>query len=235
MPKPFARCLRPTRTWNSCRGKRRRPRKRASPACRPTSSRRNTPSPAPRIRRCWRVRSARSRRRSMPRLPSKGPALPKIADCMHRTAREGQAFAAGDQRGVGEFNHSVAREKRNKHVPNGKPPAPDRIDHRMIGAGGGIRGVDLRIAAEVTCQIQCQLDARRIFRKALVDAELEEEGTILMAQYDAGRYGDVAGHETDDLTGPVLRERGCGASDESRIAIMLDQRCSAPPLPAARL
>ena len=51
-----------------------------------------------------------------------------------------------------------------------------------------IRAGDGGIGAEMARQVERELHARRIFRKALVDAELEEEGAVLMAQHDAGGH-----------------------------------------------
>src|SRR5665647_3828085 len=66
----------------------------------------------------------------------------------------------------------------------------------------------------------------------LVDAELEEEGAVLMPEHDTGRDRRVAGVERHDLALAGLGERGRGAPDKSGVAVILDQRGAALSLPA---
>ncbi len=84
-------------------------------------------------------------------------------------------------------------------------------------------------------ELERELHARRIFCKALVDAELEEEGAILMAQHDAGGHRCRAGAQRDDLALRGLCQRGNRAANEGRIARILDQRGAALAFPAAGL
>ena len=90
-----------------------------------------------------------------------------------------------------------------------------------------------RVGAEMPGQIQRQLHARRKFRKALVDAELEVEGAVLVTQHDRGRHRRVAGAQRHDLALAGLRERRGGAADKGRIAGVLSERGAALALPAA--
>ena len=83
-------------------------------------------------------------------------------------------------------------------------------------------------------QLERELHARRIFRKALVDAELEDRrrGPGGAARSPAAT-GVVAGAQRDDLALRGFGQRRNGAADEGRIAFMLDQRGAALALPAA--
>ena len=81
----------------------------------------------------------------------------------------------------------------------------------MIGARRGIRAGDGGIGAEMPGEIERQLHARRISCKTLVDAELEEESAILMAQHDAGGHRRRAGAKGHDLA-----LRGFGQRAERR-------------------
>ncbi len=59
-----------------------------------------------------------------------------------------------------------------------------------------------------TGSVQRQLHARRkLSCKALVDAELEVEGAILMAQHDGGRHQRFAGPQSHDLALAGLGQR----------------------------
>ena len=58
---------------------------------------------------------------------------------------------------------------------------------------------DRRVGAEMPGQIERQLHARRKFREALVDAELEIERAVLMAQHDRGGDRRLAGAQRHDL------------------------------------
>ena len=89
------------------------------------------------------------------------------------------------------------------------------------------------IGAEMPGQIERQLHARREFRKALVDAELEIEGAVLMPQHDAGGHRRLAGPQRHDLALAGGRERRRGAADEAGIAVVLHQRGAALGFPAA--
>ena len=95
------------------------------------------------------------------------------------SARRDEDWAAPVPPGATSAPHGSAAPRdrppqRNQHVADRKAAAPDRIDHRMIGAGGGVGRRDGGIGAEMPGQIERQLHARRKFRKALVDAELED-------------------------------------------------------------
>ena len=90
-----------------------------------------------------------------------------------------------------------------------------------------------RVGAEVPGQIQRQLHAGRKFRKTLVDAELEVEGAVLMAQHDRRGHRDLAGAQRHDLALAGLGQRRSGAADEGRIALVLPKRGAALALPAA--
>ncbi len=105
----------------------------------------------------------------------------------------------------------------------------------MIGAGRGVGRGDCRIGAEVPGQIERELHARRKFRKALVDAELEVEGAILVPQHDCRRDRRSAGPKRHDLALAGLGERRRGAPDKTGIAVVLDQRGAALAFPAAGL
>src|SRR5690242_11686808 len=86
----------------------------------------------------------------------------------------------------------------------------------------------------MTRQFQRKLYTRRELCKALVDADLEEEGARLMPQHDAGGDRRVAGAQCHDLAITGLGELRRRAADEGGIALDLRQRCAAPALPAAR-
>ncbi len=83
-------------------------------------------------------------------------------------------------------------------------------------------------------QLERELDAGRILRKALVDAELEPERTILVPQHDAGCDRRVAGVQRDDLALAACGHGRGGAADEAGVARMLGERGAAIGLPAAR-
>ena len=79
----------------------------------------------------------------------------------------------------------------------------------MIGAGGGIGRGDGGIGAEMPGQVERQLHARRKSCKALVDAELEVEGAILMPQHDRGRdRGSRRRASSRSRTAPVSASAG---------------------------
>ena len=85
-------------------------------------------------------------------------------------------------------------------------------------------------------QIERELHARRKFRKALVDAELEIERAVLVPQHDRRRrpaYRRPAASRS--RIGRSRRARGVGAADEGGIALVLDQRGAALAFPAAGL
>ena len=151
---------------------------------------------------------------------------------MNRAAREfAEPGAASSRHGsaVPGDRSFVAESARRRS----QTAAPDRIDHRMIGAGGGVGGGDRGIGAEMPGQIERQLHARREFRKALVDAELEKEGAVLMPEYDSGRDRCIAGTQRHDLALASLGECRRGAADEGGVAFVLAQRGAALALPAA--
>jgi len=135
---------------------------------------------------------------------------------------------------MNQCHHRVASPQRNQHVADREATAPDRIDHGVIGACGGIGAGDFRIGAEMAGQLERQLHARRILCKPLVDAELEEERAILVAQHDAGGHRRCAGAQADDLALTGFGECGRGTANESGIAGVLDQRGAALAFPAAR-
>ena len=101
-----------------------------------------------------------------------------LPDEMNRAARSGAREVARDQRRMDHRHHRIVRPQRDQHVADRKAAAPDRVDHGMIGACGGIGRGDGGIGAEMPRQIERELHARREFREALVDAELEEEGAV---------------------------------------------------------
>ena len=105
----------------------------------------------------------------------------------------------------------------------------------MVGGGGGIDQANGRIRAEIPGQFHRQLHARRKFCKALVDAELEVEGAVLMAQHDCRGHRRFAGPQRHDLALAGLGQRRGSATDESRVAIVLAERGAALALPAAGL
>ena len=69
----------------------------------------------------------------------------------------------------------------------------------MIGACRGVGGRQHRIGAQMPRQVERQLDAGREFRKALVDAELEVEGAVLMPKHDGCCHRRVAGMHGHDF------------------------------------
>src|ERR1700732_5405951 len=113
---------------------------------------------------------------------------------------------------MNQRHHGIAWAERNQHVTDLEPSAPDRIDHRMIGAGGGIGGREHGIGAQMPWQLERQLYARRKFRKTLVDAELEVERAVLMPEHDRRRHRRISGVKRDDFALAGVSESLCGAS-----------------------
>ena len=103
----------------------------------------------------------------------------------------------------------------------------------MVRRGGGIGEADCGIGAEMPRQLDRELHARREFRKAFVDAELEEERAISMSQHDTGGNRRLASAQQNDLALAGCGERHRGAADEGGIALVLHQRGAALGLPAA--
>jgi len=136
----------------------------------------------------------------------------------------------------GSAAHRIVLPQRNQHVADREPAAPDRVDHRMIGAGRGVRRCNGGIGAEMPGQVERQLHARRIFRKALVDAELEEESAVLMPQARCAATGSRRCEASRSRIGRS-RQRGYGTADEGGVTVVLDQRGAAlafqPLAPAA--
>src|SRR5216117_3568338 len=60
--------------------------------------------------------------------------------------------------------------------------------------------------------------------KALVDAELEVEGAVLMAQHDGGRHRRFARPQGHDLALAGLGQRRGGAANKGRITVVLAER-----------
>src|SRR5439155_25473186 len=100
--------------------------------------------------------------------------------------------AAQAERGADQRHDRIAPPQRDQDVADRKASAPDRVDHGMVRGGGGIDQANGWIRAEMPGQFQRQLHARRKFCKALVDAELEVESAVLMAQYDGGCHRRLA-------------------------------------------
>src|SRR5260363_296654 len=103
----------------------------------------------------------------------------------------------------------------------------------MAGRRGGIGRIDRRIGAEMARQLKRQLRAGRMLRKALVDADLEEERTVLVAYHDAAGDGRAARMQRDDLAAPGLGHCRGRAADEGGVAGVLAERGAALALPAA--
>src|SRR4051812_10594089 len=178
MPKRYAGASPPTRTSRASRRMLRKPPRKASRAYPPTSLLRNTPSPARRIRTCSRAPSARSRPRSTRRRRSNFPSFTEAVDhASRRLVRGGEA----EQRRVNEPHHRIVPPQRDQHVTDCKAPSPDRIDHGVVGTCRGVRTRNGGIGAEMAGEVERELHARRISCEAFVDAELEEEGAVLMA------------------------------------------------------
>src|SRR5689334_2492562 len=85
----------------------------------------------------------------------------------------------------------------------------------------------------MACQIERELHAGRELCKTLIDADLEEEGAVLMPQHDPCGHRRGARAQGDDLALANLGKRRSGAADEGGIAIVLRQRGAALALPAA--
>ena len=103
----------------------------------------------------------------------------------------------------------------------------------MIGVRGGIGKCNGGIGAEMPRQIERELHAGREFCKAFVDAELEEEGAVLVPQHDARRHRRISGAQRHDLAIAGLGKRRGGAADKGGIADILQQRGAALGFPAA--
>ena len=162
--------------------------------------------------------------------------FPAIADEMNGAARRlADAVAATPIAAWISDDDGIVAAQRNQHVADRKASAPDRIDHGMIGAGGGVGHRDRRIGAQVPGQVERQLHAGRKFREALVDAELEIERAILMPQHDGGGDRRVAGAQRHDFALAAFGERHGGAADKAGVAVVLRQRGAALGLPAAGL
>src|SRR5579872_4617614 len=103
----------------------------------------------------------------------------------------------------------------------------------MIGARGGVGGRDHRLVAEMPRQVERELDARRVFRKRLVDAELEVEGAVEMPEHDGSGDRPLAGMHGDDFALAAFGKALGRVSDEVEIAAVLPERGAALALPAA--
>ena len=143
--------------------------------------------------------------------------------------------SAQRHRGMNKPNDGIMGSQRNQHVADRKAAAPDRVDHRMIGAGGGVGHGNGGIGAEVPRQIEGQLHPGRQLREALIDAELEVEGAIPVPEHDCGGDRGVAGPQRHDLAFAGFGECGRGAADKAGIAVVLQQRGAALGFPAAGL
>src|SRR5262249_7651953 len=84
------------------------------------------------------------------------------------------------QCGVDHCHHRIVPPQWDQHIADRETSAPDRVNHGMVGACGRVGTCDLWIGAEMPRQFERELHARGIFRKTLVDAELEEERPALM-------------------------------------------------------
>src|ERR1700759_5751797 len=72
-----------------------------------------------------------------------------------------------------------------------------------------------------------------MFREALIDAEFEEEGAVLMPQHDAGCEWRSACTQRHDLAVASRRARGSRTADEYGVALDLGQCGTARAFPAA--
>src|SRR3954469_22784770 len=131
-------------------------------------------------------------------------------------------------------HHRIVPPQRNQYVADLEPSSPDRVDHRMVGACGRVRGGDRGIRAQMLRQLQRELHAGRKLRETLVDTELEVEGAVAVAEND--RRGDrtVARSKRHDLALMSFGKRRSCAADETRIALVLVQGGAPAGLPAAR-
>jgi len=110
--------------------------------------------------------------------------------------------------------------------------APDVIDHRMIGVGGGIDVVDFRVLAILPREIKRELHTGRGACLRLVDRDLEEIGTALMAQEKSACDRLAAMGQRRDFEAALRRERHRGVADETMVAVMLGEGGAVFGLPA---
>ena len=113
------------------------------------------------------------------------------------------------------------------------PPAPDVIDHRMIGVGGGIDVVDRRRLRKVPGQIEGELHAGRGARFALVDRDLEEVSAALVAKESPQATG-LPPCDKVAISNSLAPRAPCGVMDEAAVAVMLGERRAAIGFPAFR-
>ena len=89
-------------------------------------------------------------------------------------AREG---AARDDAGQ-DVGDEIVRLRRRKQVAKRLAAAPDVIDHRMIGVGGGIDVVDPGVLAIMAGEIERELHAGRIARGQIRPCALGNIGEV---------------------------------------------------------
>ena len=78
---------------------------------------------------------------------------------MNGAARGGAHQPAQRERRPDKGDGGVTAAKRDQHIADRKPPAPDRVDHRMPRGGRRIDRRNRRVGAKVPREIERQLDA----------------------------------------------------------------------------
>ena len=79
---------------------------------------------------------------------------------MHALTRQVPQRLPREQRCMNCLYHRIVPPQRDQHVADGEAAAPDRVDHGVIGACGGIGACNLWIGAEMAREFQRQLHAR---------------------------------------------------------------------------
>ena len=139
----------------------------------------------------------------------------RCADEMHRAAPGPRTLRRASAL-YPPRNDGIMRPQRDQHVADRKTAAPDRIDHGMIGARGGIGHAMAGSAQRCRVRSSVSCTPGREFRKTLIDAELEVKCAVLMPQHDGGCHRRVAGTQRHDLALAGLGERFRRAADKGR-------------------